>query len=99
MMSCLQVHLKQHHDATADSSLSEYSYVCIQHTSVIATVTLSTATIRSNSCQPQPSVNSTQPTALSDQPSQSSHQGHSGHHEGHPLLAPPGPLHPAHPER
>ena len=59
MMSCLQVHLKQHHDATADSSLSEYSYVCIQHTSVIATVTLSAASIRSNSCQPQPSVHST----------------------------------------
>ena len=50
LMSCLQVHLEQHHIATADSGLSEYSYVCIQHASVIATVTLSAASIPSNSC-------------------------------------------------
>ena len=95
-MSCLQIHLEQHHNATADSSLSEYSYVCIQHASVIATVILSAASIPSNSCQPQHSVNSTQSTALSDQHSQSSQQGHNGQHgppEDPPLLATSGPAH------
>ena len=98
MMSCLQVHLEQHHNATADGSLSEYFYVCIQHASarVIATVFPSAASIPSNSCQPQHSVNSTQSTALSDQHSQSLQQGHIGRH-GPPadpsLLATPGPAH------
>ena len=63
---------------------------------VIATVFPSAASIPSNSCQPQHSVNSTQSTALSDQHSQSSQQGHSGQHgppEDPPLLATSGPAH------